>query len=75
MDTPLLTAAKKSFADMYKSYGLVTGVDLHSYKCGFVEGVKYVNEIYTVQIEMLQAKVRELETEKQPDYPTLTRQS
>jgi len=74
MDTPIITAAKKSFADMYKDYGLVTEVDLHAFKCGFVEGVKYINEIYAVQIGMLQAKVKELGKEKQPDCPTLNRQ-
>jgi len=71
----MLNIAKKSFAKKYDEYGLVTCVDERAYTCGFVEGVIHCNDIFALQIEMLQSKVRELEKEKQPDYPTLNRQS
>lgn len=70
----MLNIAKKSFAKKHEEYGLVTCVDERAYTCGFVEGVIHCNDIFALQIEMLQSKVRELEKEKQPDYPTLNRQ-
>ena len=71
----LLKSAKRNFAKKHEEYGLVTCVDERAYTCGFVEGVIHCNDIFALQIEMLQSKVRELEKEKQPDYPTLNRQS
>lgn len=71
----LLNSAKRSFGKKAKEYGLVLCVDERAYTCGFVEGVIHCNDIFALQIEMLQSKVRELEKEKQPDYPTLNRQS
>ena len=71
----LLKSAKRNFAKKHEEYGLVTCVDERAYTCGFVEGVIHCNDIFALQIEMLQAKVRELEKEKQPDCPTLNRQS
>jgi len=70
----LLNSAKRNFAKKHEEYGLVTCVDERAYTCGFVEGVIHCNDIFALQIEMLQSKVRELEKEKQPNYPTLNRQ-
>ena len=70
----ILNSAKRSFAKKHEEYGLVTCVDERAYTCGFAEGVIYCNDIFALQIEMLQAKVRELEKEKETDYPTLNRQ-
>ena len=70
----LLKSDKRNFAKKHEEYGLVTCVDERAYTCGFVEGVLYTNDIFALQIQMLQAKVKELESQMQPDYPTLNRQ-
>lgn len=75
MSNEILNSAKRSFAKKHSEYGLVTCVDERAYTCGFVEGVLYTNDIFALQIQMLQAKVREMEKEKETDYPTLNRQS
>jgi len=74
MDTELVKASKESFENNYNVYGLVCCVDQKAYSCGYIEGYKAANDIWAIQIEMLQSKVRELEKEKQPDCPTLNRQ-
>ena len=71
----MLKSAKRNFAKKHEEYGLVTCVDERAYTCGFVEGVLYTNDIFALQIQMLQAKVKEMQKEKETDYPTLNRQS
>lgn len=71
----ILNSAKRSFGKKARDYGLITCVDERAYLCGYTEGYKAANDIWAIQIEMLQSKVKELEMEKQTDYPTLTRQS
>ena len=71
----LLKSAKRNFAKKHEEYGLVTCVDERAYTCGFVEGVLYTNDIFALQIQMLQAKLRGFEKQMRPDCPTLNRQS
>ena len=74
MSNEILRAAQVNFNKNSAAYGLLKYVDERAYVCGFTEGVIHANNIWRIQLEMLQSKVRELEKENQPDYPTLNRQ-
>jgi len=74
MSNEILRAAQVNFNKNSAAYGLLKYVDERAYVCGFTEGVIHANNIWRIQLEMLQAQLDELNKKVQTDYPTLNRQ-